>query len=326
MTYDQSLEGPVISVYSGPQRKEREVFDSDTGEKLKENLIKIKNLQDISFNIGDNDGPHEERAFIKTLEVLDKWMKGPNANVTLEGEIKTVNVSGITELLSHTRILVWNIDDNGNKQYHTLSFLKNIGFGNVTEMVSGIQNMTEDYQGLNTETMGTGPSRIVRSIGLQFFRYDVHERGIRKATTSPLEGNKLNLRRYGYRAGSFFPYISTIPINLHVYQIYTKIQQLKDNCFVHACRMSGLLTDPELDELIRIVRTRAVPKKDVKIIASQMKVNFIVRSFDENKDVKHQMVCNCDTTKLLKKDFGRTIELFLYKDHYLLYKPLAITK
>jgi hypothetical protein len=37
------------------------------------------------------------------------------------------------------------------------------------------------------------------------------------------------------------------------------------------------------------------------------------------------MVCDCDTRVLLRKDYGRTIEMYLYKNHYLIYKKLPIT-
>ena len=54
-----------------------------------------------------------------------------------------------------------------------------------------------------------------------------------------------------------------------------------------------------------LIITRRIPKKDLKKIAHELRVNIIIRTIDETRDTRHQMLCDCD--KLLNYIYIRII-------------------
>ena len=128
--------------------------------------------------------------------------------------------------------------------------------------------------------------------------------------------------------GGFFPYINLSTIDLTDFQIFNSIdsKNYTDNCFVYACIKSGVFTKDEINHLRYTVRTRSIPNNKILDISKQFKCHFIIRRIDESKDIQHQQKMNIDTrTKKWAKNFKRTVELLLYKDHYMIYKPIPVT-
>ena len=134
-----------------------------------------------------------------------------------------------------------------------------------------------------------------------------------------------------YRAapdGGFFPYINLAPIDLTDYQIFSEVNKknYKDTCFVYACIQSGVFSKEEIHVLKDTLKTRNFPNNKVYDVAKQFKTHFIIRRIDENVQVKHQMMMKVDTRKKeWAADYKRTVDLLLYKNHYMIYKPIPVT-
>ena len=130
------------------------------------------------------------------------------------------------------------------------------------------------------------------------------------------------------KEGSFFPYINLSNIDLTDFQIFNSVDKsnYKDNCFVYACIKSGVFTNQEIYHLRYIIKTRSFPNDKINEVAKIFKCHFIVRRIDENRARKKQQVIRIDTRKKpWAKDFKRTIELLLYKNHYMVYKNISTT-
>ena len=67
-----------------------------------------------------------------------------------------------------------------------------------------------------------------------------------------------------------------------------------------------------------MIKSRKLPKKNIKHIAEEIKCNFRVFNVDETKPVRSQISIDTNTEKILKKSFDRSVDLYLYKEHYLL--------
>lgn len=134
-----------------------------------------------------------------------------------------------------------------------------------------------------------------------------------------------------YRAtpeGSFFPYIKASKLDLSDFQIFSDVnpKNYKDNCFVFACFKSGLFTSDEITHLRFYVQAKSIPNNKILEIVQAFECNFVVGRIDENFDVRHQQQIKIDTRKQKwSKEFKRHIELFLYKDHYMVYKKIPAT-
>ena len=128
--------------------------------------------------------------------------------------------------------------------------------------------------------------------------------------------------------GSFFPYINLSKIDLSPFQIFHNIDQknYQDNCFVYACIQSKVFTEDEIAHLRYTVQTRSIPNNKILEISQQFQCNFVVKRIDENFNNEQQQQVKIDTRKKAwAKSFKRTIELLLYKDHYMLYQRVPAT-
>ena len=321
----------------------RESYGPTTQKYLKMYLKKIKNFQDIDFSIDDAEGKSQEQAFIKTLYIMKKWIDSGD-EVTVNN--MTASVKGIHEKFKNAKVLVWVETDNA-RVYYTLKFLdNNMNINKIEAALTGMNETYDGYDGLMPNYDENGNVKIPRKMGITFFKFN-HDKFLRKVPDHGVpdehpvkirfpgsrisSGAKLHkyggIRRYQFRGGAFFPYVATINIDLTPYQIFTdiKAKNYKHNCFVYACIESKLFSKTEIEYMCGLIITRRIPKKDLKKIAHELRVNIIIRTIDETRDTRHQMLCDCDTRKTLKETYDRTIELYLYKDHYLLNKPLPIT-
>ncbi len=132
----------------------------------------------------------------------------------------------------------------------------------------------------------------------------------------------------GAPEGSFFPYVNLSPVDLSVFQIFHDVNpnNYHDNCFVYACIQSGVFTEDEINHLRFFVQTKSIPNNKIIEVAKQFKCNFVVKRINEFKTSKNHQVIHIDTRKKeWAKDFKRTVEMFLYKEHYMIYKKYPCT-
>ena len=128
--------------------------------------------------------------------------------------------------------------------------------------------------------------------------------------------------------GSFFPYINLSPVDLSDFQIFHEINKknYRDNCFVYACIQSGVFSEEEINHLRFFVQTKSIPNNKILDVAKEFKCHFVVRRINEAKSTRNQQVMHIDTRKKTwAKDFKRTVELLLFKDHYMIYKRIPCT-
>ena len=352
--YDPDLEGSILPniVYDGKPVKLKQRLDAKTQKYLRDYLIKIKNLQKLEYDIDDVDGEEKFNAFIKALQVLNKWMNNVE-EVNLGTNNVKVRAPGITRILKQAKAIVYVEDKNHITRYYTLHHLSKINFNNIADVLTNLINLEDEYSGYNKgeeETTSTHNSEITpgklnlpNKMGLLWFTED-HSQVLRTVPEGNVNDIDITLetnqvvserkhtngvltRRYRRQTGGFFPYISKIPIDLSALQIFSEIkpENYKHNCFIYACKQSGLFTHEEIEYMCKIVITRNLPKKDIKHIAEEIKCNFRVLYVDETRPMKNQISIGVNTVKTLKQDYGRTVELYLYKDHYFLNKKLPIT-
>ena len=129
--------------------------------------------------------------------------------------------------------------------------------------------------------------------------------------------------------GGFFPYINLSDIDLTIYQIFKSVEKknYQDNCLVYACIQSKVFSEEEINHLRSMVKTRMVPNTLIYDIAKYFKCHFIVRRIDEKYATRDQQQIKIDTRKKAwAKAFNRTVDLLLYKNHYMINKPVGNTK
>ena len=108
ISYNPRLEGyvlPQIMSTTGPRRRKQ--LPTGVQKYLKEYLLKIKNLQPIQINTDNADGAAQEKAFVKALEVLDKWATQTDiAKVAVDARTFTASLKNIHhELANYEKIL-----------------------------------------------------------------------------------------------------------------------------------------------------------------------------------------------------------------------------
>lgn len=116
-------------------------------------------------------------------------------------------------------------------------------------------------------------------------------------------------RQNRLKQGAFFKYIHNLPINLERYQIYSGviINEELDNCLIHAFKMSGKLTDEQINNARLFIKVEMVPRKCIKEIAEKLKIKIVVSEYEYPKTYTYG-----------DKESNIEIKLNLADDHYFL--------
>ena len=112
----------------------------------------------------------------------------------------------------------------------------------------------------------------------------------------------------------FYPFINVSDIDLRRYGIFSNVDdpEINDSCLLQAFRHSNTLTDDELLMLKSFIRTRMIPRKQLRDISDLLKIHINVKIWYE------------DTGKTSNTDFGiefkdlRSINLIIVNNHYML--------
>ena len=291
---------------------------------MREMVTNLRNQQEVSIKPGDKC---EEVAFINSLLLLHQWSKpGINKPNDIESGGRKYHVKGHPGFMSKIQkanILIWVRQEDGEKSYLNFKSLSREQIENIFGQADGRYLLLEEYQGKESPVI----VRDINEIGVSFFNYK-NRRMRKQDKETVLEGDYLDIEVYKKHKGGFFAFVPTIPINLEMYGIYTEIKKAnyKDNCFIKACAESGILSTTEIDSLRSFIRFREVPRARMREIANFIKCNFIIRTLDETKDRKHRVEAYMNTMKGNKGiDYGRTIEMVLWRDHYMINKPVQMT-
>ena len=322
--YDPNLEGTVLPKVPLKDDDPESIEMKTVRNHMREIATKMRRQQEVSINPGD---PYEEIAFINCLLLLHQWCKpGIEKPNDVSGRGKTYHIKGnprFTETIQKANILLWVRQDDGEKAYFNFKAFTREQIQNIFGTTDGRNFILEDYEGKVQESN----MRDIREIGVSFYNYQ--NRRMRKSEKRDVpEGEYLDIEIYRKHKGAFFAFVPTIPVDLEIYGIYTDIKKsnYKDNCFIKACIESGVLEKTEIEALRSFIRLREVPRAKMREIADFIKCNFIIRTLDETKEPTHRVEAYMNTTKgKLGKDYGRTIDMVLWRDHYMINKPVKMT-
>lgn len=125
----------------------------------------------------------------------------------------------------------------------------------------------------------------------------------------PWQGDDIN--------GSFFKWFHNTDLDLSELQIFPKNEQLTaedDSCFVHALKMSGQLTNVQLQSVRHKHITREMSQKKIKEIAESMGLYITVRRPEANGQLRKYGIKN-----------DNPIKLGLIEKHYFIIKKIDVS-
>ena len=320
IAYDPNLEGTALpTVPLGRVHNVRR-------KTMKKMINCIKAAHDFYIDMEDKDKNEKSIAFIKALELLKNWStKGEDHTRQFKEGQTTYKITGRLnyQRLHDMRIVIWAEGQDTEKTYYNFSKIKKEQIPNIFEILTGREYIDENYQGLEPASI---VGKAISKVGVSFFTSS--SKKFRKV--NELVGDDLDIEVYKKHVGGFFAFVSLIPVHLEKFGIYTEIKKenYKDNCFVQACIESQVLKSTEIDALRSFIRTREIPRAKIRQIAEFIKCNFKIKYIDDTKldDSKHYINYYMDTTKGPGKyDYGRTINMVLFKEHYMIDEPVYIT-
>ena len=116
--------------------------------------------------------------------------------------------------------------------------------------------------------------------------------------------------------GAFFPYYNNSDIDLTPYGIYKRGEVIRESCLLTAFRSSGLLDDEQLNLLSSFLKTKLIPREELKHISNLFNIRISCR-------------VHYDTGKTSTNEYGekyeKTLKLHIIEDHYILDKDVNAT-
>ena len=115
---------------------------------------------------------------------------------------------------------------------------------------------------------------------------------------------------------AFFPYYNISDIDLSSYGIYHKDEWANpESCLITAFRSSGILDENEMNLLTSFIKTKSVPREELKNIAETFKTHIICKVHYNEKT----------STREFGKEYERKIKLHILGNHYILDKDVNVT-
>ena len=115
---------------------------------------------------------------------------------------------------------------------------------------------------------------------------------------------------------AFFPYYNISDIDLSSYGIYHKDEWANpESCLITAFRSSGILDENEMNLLTSFIKTKSVPREELKNIAETFKTHIICKVHYDEKT----------STREFGKEYERKIKLHILSNHYILDKDVNVT-
>ena len=313
------------------ERRVRSPIDPNVQQRLKNYLVRMRNLQDVYYDQTIDYGGYERRAFQAALQIAERWLHNENqANIEIDGTPVHVTADA-KNIFRGVKTLVWVEDVTGTKFFYTIDSLKEINLQGIQNKIAGIERLGAEYAGNVKEDISQNPNfGIPQKIGMKFFK-----RNAQGAFRNAQAGNATEFGTFSFpgqhrrrHAGAFWPFVATIPCCMEKIGVFNEIKKenYKNSCFIEACIHSGVFDLQELDHMKFTILTRKFPRDMIKDIAKDVECNFIVQYVDETKPKGKQMVQKLNTIDTLKKDYGRTVELYLYKEHYFLNCNIPMTQ
>ena len=125
-----------------------------------------------------------------------------------------------------------------------------------------------------------------------------------------------DISRGGRIVGAFFPYYNNSDIDLTPYGIYKRGEVVNEPCLLTAFRSSGLLDDEQLNLLSSFLKTKLIPREELKHISNLFNIRISCRvHYDTGKT----------STNEYGEKYGKTLKLHIIEDHYILDKDVNAT-
>ena len=125
-----------------------------------------------------------------------------------------------------------------------------------------------------------------------------------------------DISRGGRIVGAFFPYYNNSDIDLTPYGIYKRGEVVNESCLLTAFRSSGLLDDEQLNLLSSFLKTKLIPREELKHISNLFNIRISCRvHYDTGKT----------STNEYGEKYGKTLKLHIIEDHYILDKDVNAT-
>ena len=318
-----------------------------SGKKMKTNISNVDNdIMNLSIDFYEESKTQARQAYEKRVQEVDDqelfqrelkrlmFMAAKEFSFDVDIGDSECKRLAFTEMLRHcykirnkSKVVVKAYTLDGHAKWFTLSDKHDIE--STIGHISGELDLSE-------EKSDTNPTVNFEFIPVKydvlFLRKQLDDKGIKFDVIKEDEDDHALYHEEveidpDYRStpeGSFFPFINLSNLDLSEFQIFSKIDKknYKDNCFVYALIQSGVFNDEEINHLRYYVQTKSMPNNKIKEISEKFKCSFVVKRIDERFDIKHQMQIKIDTRK---KGYDRTVELLLYKDHYMIYRPIKCT-
>ena len=125
-----------------------------------------------------------------------------------------------------------------------------------------------------------------------------------------------NISRGTRIVGAFFPYYNNSDIDLTPYGIYKRGEVIRESCLLTAFRSSGLLDDEQLNLLSSFLKTKLIPREELKHISNLFNIRISCRV--------HYGTGKTSTNEYGEK-YGKTLKLHIIEDHYILDKDVNAT-
>ena len=167
------------------------------------------------------------------------------------------------------------------------------------DMVDSITNLIEELEG-RAEIPNTGFTSSDQDVMLSLL-------GANKWTL------KWEDRTIADDVNGYFPYLNKSCLNLERYGIYKELKEenYSDNCLIHALKMSGLMSEEELNTLRSMMNTRYIKNKHLKFIAEKFGLVIAVSRWNEEK--KELM------KPLRYGTSGKEVKLLARCNHYMIF-------
>ena len=193
----------------------------------------------------------------KDVEVIVKGDEGVNDLINV--------LKGLNTFSTRRKELVLRLytDENDDKPRLTRVLSR--------DMMDSITNLIEELEG-NAETPNTGFTFSDQDVMLSLL-------GVNKWSL------KWEDRTIAEDVNGYFPYLNKSCLNLERYGIYKELKEenYSDNCLIHALKMSGLMSEEELNTLRSMMNTRYIKNKHLKFIAERFGLVIAVSRWNEEK-------------------------------------------
>lgn len=226
----------------------------------------------------------------KDVEVIVKGDEGVNDLINV--------LKGLNTFSTRRKELVLRLytDENDDKPRLTRVLSR--------DMMDSITNLIEELEG-NAETPNTGFTFSDQDVMLSLL-------GVNKWSL------KWEDRTIAEDVNGYFPYLNKSCLNLERYGIYKELKEenYSDNCLIHALKMSGLMSEEELNTLRSMMNTRYIKNKHLKYVAERFGLVIAVSRWNEEK--KELMKPLRYGPKDLRTN-GKEIKLLARCNHYMIF-------